>query len=149
LKAGVYKFPIDRFKIVEIRFDGGSEKLTKGSLRSFPFEIVESVINSNGLTVWNLISDKADFEILRKKRPREVKFENVERIKLPKQRRQKLSDDFLNLVSDFYRQAVELGEFPIVALSEDAGVSYKTAESWARKARARGFLSRGDAGKVS
>ena len=148
-RKNVLDFSNLRFKIVELRLDSGENKLDPNFVRAIPFSAIESLINREGLYLWETWNLKADFEKVRKQERPRVSFDKVKRLKLSKPQGRLLTDDFLKQVSAFYIQSVEIGENPIVAMSEVADVAYKTAESWARKARAKGFLSRGDAGKVS
>lgn len=149
MKDRVADFSSNRFKIVEIHIDGGESKLEWSALRNLPFSTIESLINSHGEELWEKYSKKVDFEMIRGSKISKVTFKDLKLIKLSKPEDGKLSDEFLRRVADFYIQAVQIGRPPIVALSEEAGIPYGTADNWARKARARGFLSRGDAGKVS
>ena len=138
-----------RFKIVEMKLVSPENAIDSNFWQTIPFNSIESIINRERDSLWKKWSSKAEFEQIEKARVPRVKFQKVKRLKLIRPKEWILSDDFFKRVSEFYIQSVEIGENPIVAISEEAGVAYKTAESWARKARVKGFLSRGDAGKVS
>ena len=149
MKGRTLDFMDKRFKIVEMHIDAVEGKLDPATIRDLPFSTIESLINGHGEELWNSYSNKVDFDTIRRSEIPRVAFKEVKLLKLSKPEDGKLSDDFLKRVADFYIQSVEIGRPPIVAISEEARIPYGTADSWARKARARGFLSRGDAGKVS
>lgn len=149
VKRGVADYSAFRFKIVEMHIDSGQGKLDPSALRDLPFSTIESLINSQGKELWETWNKPVDFEDIRRSEIRNFTFKEVRRLKLSKPEDGKLSDEFLIRVANFYRQSVQIGKPPIVAISEEVKIPYGTADSWVRKARARGFLSRGDAGKVS
>jgi hypothetical protein len=149
MKGGLADYSAFRFKIVEMHIDSGQGKLDPSAIRNLPFSAIESLINEHGEEVWETLTPKVNFEKIRRSEIRHVTFKEVKRLKLSKPEDGKLSDEFLIQVANFYRQSVQIGRPPIVAISEEVKIPYGTADSWVRKARARGFLSRGDAGKVS
>jgi len=136
----------DRLRIVEIRCDKGFDSTL---LRAVPIAALESIINNQSTHMTNRTKNSMPFEKIRKRRIKHPGIKEVRRMKLSKPEDGKLSDEFLIRVANFYRQSVQIGKPPIVAISEEVKIPYGTADSWVRKARARGFLSRGDAGKVS
>jgi len=148
-KNRVLDFAGLRFKIAEVHIYARNGNIDTSIIRDLPFSTIESLINSNGAELWEGYGEKVDLETIRRSEISRIRFKDVKRLKLSKPETRKLSDEFLSKVAKFYIQSVQIGEPPIVAISEEAGVPYGTADNWVRKARAKGFLVRGDAGKVS
>lgn len=148
------------YKIVELYVDGDGYILDADYLRTIPLAAIEALINSDEVSeqvqdtpnapgyidlkmarqfshFQKLARDKSK---MHKKIDRPFPHEQLIR-KIAMSRPEKLDDDFLQRVAQFYAQSLSFNERPIKSLSHAAQVPRETAARWVKLARAKGFLA--------
>jgi hypothetical protein len=138
-------------RIVDLRMPNP----TSEALRSLPLARIETAANANAAVMLG-------FALLHKQQPppdvpdyfrklgkQRKASERAGRFLLERPEGRRLDDGFFIRVARAYREAAALGLNPRQALARDSGSAPDTVARWVAEARKRGYLPKGQAGKVT
>jgi hypothetical protein len=128
---------------------------TGDQLRALPLSRIETAANANGLVATGLAIGRTQNEPrdvpawFRRHRARAEAMEAAGRYLLERPTGRRLDDVFYARVAEAYRGAVAAGLNPRQTLASDSGAAPDTVARWVGESRRRGFLPKGQPGKIT
>jgi len=128
---------------------------TADVVRSLPLSRIETAANASsavalGLAIGRNHDEPKDLAAwFKHHRGRANAMQAAGRYLLERPQRGKLDDAFYARVAEAYRGAVAMGLNPRQTLARDSGAAPDTVARWVGEARRRGFLPKGQPGKIT